>query len=72
MKEKLGVYFLIIKSNRIPNNSMKSKRKELMVAEVLQGIALMLVLGWVTTCFKMRVEVNLCPRGPTFLALLSL
>ena len=72
MKEKLGIYFLIIKSNRIPNNSMKSKRKELMVAEVLQGIALMLVLGWVTTCFKMWVEVNLCPRGPTFLALLSL
>lgn len=69
MKEKLGVYFLIIKSNRIP---IQSKRKELMVAEVLQGIALMLVLGWVTTCFKMWVEVNLCPRGPTFLALLSL
>ena len=69
MKEKLGVYFLIIKSNRIP---IQSKRKELMVAEVLQGIALMLVLGWVTTCFKMWVEVNLYPRGPTFLALLSL
>ena len=69
MKEKLGVYFLIIKSNRIP---IQSKRKELMVAEVLQGIALMLVLGWVTTYFKTWVEVNLCPRGPTFLALLSL
>ena len=38
MKEKLGIYFLIIKSNRIP---IQSKRKELMVAEVLQGIALM-------------------------------
>ena len=69
MKEKLGVYFLIIKSNRIP---IQPKRKELMVAEVLQGIALMLVLGWVTTCFKMWTKVNLCPRGPTFLALLSL
>ena len=69
MKEKLGIYFLIIKSNRIP---IQSKRKELMVAEVLQGIALMLVLGWVTTCFKMWTEVNLGPRGPTFLALLSL
>ena len=69
MKEKLGIYFLTIKSNRIP---IQSKKKESMVAEVLQGIALMLVLGWVTTCFKMRVEVNLCPRGPTFLALLSL